>query len=113
MGEGPAACGSIYGRSELSALEGRLAAPDAERLKTAWRDFFRSCDPDFWPAEIPLNRRIDGQRRRLCAQDRSAIFGEITEAGQSPRLVGSACRNDSSTYRMIEVATYATANSEP
>ncbi|MFJ6024284.1 hypothetical protein ACIQC9_06780 [Brevundimonas sp. NPDC092305] len=92
--------------------EGRLAGPDAERLEAAWRDACRGWDPDFWPAEIPLNRRIDGQRRRLCAQDRSALFGEIRENGQPARLVGAACRNDSPTYRMIEIATYATTSDE-
>lgn len=92
--------------------EGRLSHRDAERLEAAWRDPCRGWDPDFWPAEIPLNRRIDGLRRRDCAQDRSAIFGEIREGGQPARIVGAACRNDSPTYRMIAIATYGTAETE-
>lgn len=87
--------------------EGRLAANRAAQLEAAWRDPCRGWDPDYWPHEIPLNRRIDGSRTRLCAQDSSAVWGEIAENGAPPRRVGGACINASPTYRMIESAAYA------
>lgn len=90
--------------------EGRVAPSDAARLEAVWRDTCRAWDPDFWPAEIPLNRRIDGSRVRLCPQDRSPLFGEIAEPGRPPRLVGGACRNGSPSYRLIELAIYVTGD---
>ncbi|MCW0047840.1 hypothetical protein OIU13_15055 [Brevundimonas sp. BT-123] len=89
--------------------EGRLRPEGAERLEAAWRDSCRGWDSDFWPAEILLNQRIDGRRR---AQNRSAIFSEIREDGQPARLLGAPCRNDTPTYRMIEIATYAMVDTE-
>lgn len=88
-------------------VEGRLSPGRAAQLEAAWRDPCRNWDPDYWPYEIPLNRRIDGSRTRRCAQDSSGIWGEITENGAAPRRVGGACINSSPTYRMIEIATYA------
>lgn len=90
--------------------EGRLAANRAAQLEAAWRDPCRGWDPDYWPHEIPLNRRIDGSRVRACPQDSSAIWAEITEAGRPARRVGGACITASPTYRMIEIAAYARAD---
>lgn len=87
--------------------EGRLSARKAAQMEAAWRDPCRGWDPDYWPREIPLNRRVDGSRVRVCAQDSSAIYAEIAEAGRPPRPVGGACGNASPTYRMIEIAAYA------
>jgi hypothetical protein len=86
---------------------GRLSAARAAEVEAAWTDPCRGWDPDFWPHDVPLNRRIDGSRRRICAQDSSAIYGEITEAGRPPRLVGGACGEGGPTYRLIERTVYA------
>lgn len=90
-------------------IEGRLAPDQARRLEAAWRDPCRAWDPDFWPLEIPLNRRVNGSDRRLCAQDSSAIYAEISEFGRAPRLVGGACSNAGPTYQMIQIAAYASS----
>ncbi|RYE70379.1 MAG: hypothetical protein EOP17_00950 [Rhizobiaceae bacterium] len=87
--------------------QGRLSAARAQQIEAAWTDSCRGWDPDFWPRETPLNRRIDGSRRRLCAQDSSAILGTITESGRSPRRVGAACGGGAPTQRMVEIAVYA------
>jgi hypothetical protein len=87
--------------------EGRLAASSAARMEAAWSDPCRAWDPDFWPRDLPLNRRVDGSRRRLCAQDSSAVIADIAEAGGPPRRVGAACINDTPTYQMIQTAAYA------
>lgn len=91
-------------------VEGRLSASRAAQMEAAWSDPCRGWDPDFWPRDIPLNRRIDGSRRRVCAQDSSAIVADIAEAGRERRPVGGACNSSSPTYRMIEIAAYATAD---
>ncbi|MDQ8027686.1 MAG: hypothetical protein REJ23_03095 [Brevundimonas sp.] len=90
-------------------VEGRLAPAQSQQMEAAWADPCRPWDPAFWPLEIPLKRRIDGSNRRLCAQDSSAIYAEITEPGHAPRVVGGACSNDGPTYRMIQIATYASS----
>lgn len=87
--------------------EGRLAARKAAEMEAAWSDPCRAWDPDWWPHDLPLNRRIEGSRRRLCAQDSSAIIAELAEAGRPARRVGGACINATPTYRMIGIAAYA------
>jgi hypothetical protein len=89
--------------------QGRLSASRAAQIEAAWADPCRGWDPDFWPHDLPLNRRIDGSRRRSCAQDSSAIYADMAENGPR-RRVGGACNRGSPTYRMIEIATYATAD---
>lgn len=93
--------------------EGRLSAEKAAQMEAAWSDPCRAWDPDWWPHEIPLNRRIDGSRRRMCAQDSSAIIADITEAGGPRRRVGGACINSTPTYRMISNAAYAAGDPAP
>lgn len=116
--------GSVEGRAWAAAQDrgrtteerywppthGRLSAARSQQIEAAWTDPCRGWDPDFWPREIPLNRRIEGSRRRLCAQDSSAIFGTITERGRSPQRVGAACGNSAPTQRMVEIAAYATSD---
>lgn len=87
--------------------EGRLAAAKAADMEAAWSDPCRAWDPDWWPHDLPLNRRIEGSRRRLCAQDSSAIIADMAEAGRPARRVGGACINPTPTYRMIGIAAYA------
>lgn len=87
--------------------EGRLSARRTAEMEAAWSDPCRAWDPDWWPHDLPLNRRIDGSRRRLCPQDSSVIFGEMVEAGGPRRRVGGACINDTPTWRMIQNAAYA------
>ena len=87
--------------------EGRLSAARAAQMEAAWSDPCRAWDPDLWPHDLPLNRRIDGSRRRLCPQDSSGIIADMAEAGGPPRRVGSACINATPTYRMIQIAAYA------
>lgn len=93
--------------------EGRLSAVKAAQMEAAWSDPCRAWDPDWWPHEIPLNRRIDGSRRRMCAQDSSAIFADMAEAGGPRRRVGGACTNSTPTYRMIANAAYAAGDPAP
>lgn len=93
--------------------EGRLSTSKAAQMEAAWSDPCRAWDPDWWPHEIPLNRRIDGSRRRLCAQDSSAIIADMTEAGGPRRQVGASCINDTPTYRMIANAAYAAGDPAP
>lgn len=90
--------------------EGRLAARQAAQMEAAWSDPCRAWDPDWWPHDLPLNRRIDGSRRRLCPQDSSAIIADMAEAGGPRRRVGGACINGTPTYRMIQIAAYAAAD---
>lgn len=90
--------------------EGRLSAGKSAEMEALWRDRCRDLDPAFWPLDIPLNRSIDGSRRRVCAQDSSAIYGEIIEPGRVPRLVGAACANAGPTHRMIEIAAHASSD---
>ncbi|CAN7395982.1 hypothetical protein [Brevundimonas sp. LjRoot202] len=90
--------------------EGRLSAAKAAEMEAAWSDPCRAWDPDWWPRDLPLNRRIDGSRRRLCPQDSSGIVADMAEAGGSPRRVGGACINGTPTYRMIQIAAYAAAD---
>lgn len=87
--------------------EGRLSEQQAARMEAAWSDPCRAWDPYWWPRDLPLNRAIDGSRRRLCPQDSSVIFAEMAEAGRPPRRVGGACINGTPTYRMIQTAAYA------
>ena len=87
--------------------EGRLAAAKAAEMEAAWSDPCRAWDPDWWPHDLPLNRRIDGSRRRLCPQDSSAIVADMAEAGRPARRVGGTCINPTPTYRMIGIAAYA------
>lgn len=93
--------------------EGRLSAGKAAQMEAAWSDPCRAWDPDFWPHEIPLNRRIEGSRRRMCAQDSSGVIAEMAEAGRPARLVGASCINSTPTYRMIENAAYAAGDPAP
>ncbi|MDI1327354.1 MAG: hypothetical protein PSV23_11210 [Brevundimonas sp.] len=93
--------------------EGRLSAQKTAQMEAAWRDPCRAWDPDWWPHDLPLNRRIDGSRRRLCPQDSSAIIADMAEAGRPRRSVGGACINATPTYRMIEIAAYAAADAAP
>ena len=93
--------------------EGRLSARQAAQMEAAWSDPCRTWDPDWWPHEIPLNRRIDGSRRRVCAQDSSAIFADMTEAGRPRRRVGGSCINATPTYQMIQIAAYASGEPVP
>jgi hypothetical protein len=90
--------------------EGRLSARKAAEMEAAWSDPCRAWDPDWWSRDLPLNRVIDGSRRRLCPQDSSVLFGEMVEAGGPPRRVGGSCINGTPTYRMIEIAAYATGD---
>jgi hypothetical protein len=87
--------------------EGPLAAAKAAQMEAAWSDPCRAWDPDWWPHDLPLNRRIDGARRRLCPQDSSAIIADMAEAGRPARRVGGACINATPTYQMIQIAAYA------
>jgi hypothetical protein len=59
------------------------------------------------PYEVPLNRRVDGSRVRLCPPDGAGSYAEIVERGRPPRMVSAACINATSTYKLIERATYA------
>ena len=90
--------------------EGRLSAGKAAQMEAAWSDPCRAWDPDWWPHEVPLNRRVDGSRRRLCPQDSSAVFADMAEAGGPRRRVGGACINATPTYRMIQTAAYASGD---
>ena len=87
--------------------EGRLSARKAAEIEAAWSDPCRAWDPDWWPHDLPLNRRVDGLRRRLCPQDSSAIIADMAEAGRPARRVGGACINATPTYQMIQVTAYA------
>lgn len=93
--------------------EGRLAAGKAAQMEAAWSDPCRGWDPDWWPHEIPLNRRIDGSRRRMCAQDSSGVIAEMAEAGRPARRVGASCINSTPTYQMISNAAYAAGDPAP
>jgi hypothetical protein len=90
--------------------QGRLSAARSQQIEAAWADPCRGWDPDFWPRDIPLNRKIDGSRRRICAQDSSAVFATITEIGRAPQRAGAACGNGAPTQRMVEIAAYATSD---
>ncbi len=83
------------------AETGRVAPDGAARLEAAYRDRCRAWDPDAWPAVVPLNRRIDGQRRRICAPDGGVQFADVIEAGRPPRRVTIGCRNDSPTFVLV------------
>ncbi|HWQ87524.1 hypothetical protein, partial [Brevundimonas sp.] len=93
--------------------EGRLSARKAAEMEAAWSDPCRAWDPDWWPHDLPLNRRINGSRRRLCPQDSSAIIADMAEAGGPPRRVGGACINGTPTYQMIQNAAYAVGDPAP
>jgi hypothetical protein len=93
--------------------EGRLSTRQAEQMEAAWGDPCRAWDPDWWPHEVPLNRRIDGSRRRMCAQDSSGIIAEMAEAGRPARRVGASCINSTPTYQMISNTAYAAGDSAP
>ncbi len=51
---------------EYPPRSGRLAPQRAAGMERAWRDPCRAWDPDWWPGELPLKRRVDGSRRRIC-----------------------------------------------
>jgi hypothetical protein len=87
--------------------EGRLSAQKAGEMEAAWSDPCRAWDPEWWPYDLPLNRRIDGARRRLCPPDSSSIIADMAEAGRPARRVGGACINATPTYQMIQIAAYA------
>ena len=87
--------------------DGRLSPERAAIMEAAWADPCRAWDPDWWPIEQPLNRRIDGQRERLCPVHSSGQMAEITELGRPPRRVGASCINDTPTYRLMSTAVYA------
>jgi hypothetical protein len=93
--------------------EGRLSASKAAQMEAAWSDPCRAWDPDWWPHDVPLNRRIDGSRRRVCAQDSSPIFADMAEAGGPRRRVGGSCINGTPTYQMIQNAAYAAGDPAP
>lgn len=92
---------------------GRLSARQAAQMEAAWRDPCRAWDPNWWPHDLPLNRRIDGSRRRLCPQDSSRIHADMAEAGEPRRRVGGACINPTPTYQLIQTAAYAAGDPAP
>lgn len=91
---------------------GRLGPHQAARMEAAYRDPCRAREPAMMPAEVPLTRNIDGSRVRLCPADSASYFGEIAERGRAPVLVAIACINQTATFTLIDVATYASAEDE-
>lgn len=90
-------------------VEGRLSAARAAQLEAALKDPCRAWDPDFWPWQVPLKRRVDGARVALCPPDGGAYVAELTEPGRPPRMIGASCINDTPTFRIISAAAYPSA----
>ena len=90
-------------------VEGRLSLQRAARLEAALNDPCRAWDPDFWPWEVPLKRRVDGARTRPCPPDGGAYYAEIVEPGRPARRIGAGCINDSPTFQIISAAAYPSA----
>jgi hypothetical protein len=91
---------------------GRLGPHQAARMEAAYRDPCRTREPAIMPAEAPLARPVDGSRTRLCPPDSAATFGEIVERGREPQLIVVPCINQTATFTLLNVATYASAEDE-
>jgi hypothetical protein len=81
-------------------------------MEAAYRDPCRAREPVVMPAEVPLTRSVDGSRTRPCPPDGASYFGEILERGRPPALAYFPCINQSATFALIDVATYASARDE-
>lgn len=91
---------------------GRLGPHQAARMEAAYRDPCRGREPAIMPAEVPLTRAVDGSRTRLCPPDSAPSFGEIVERGREPELILVPCINQTATFTLLNVATYASAVDE-
>ncbi|MEA3044057.1 MAG: hypothetical protein QOH47_1895 [Sphingomonadales bacterium] len=91
------------------ARSGRLAPGKAARMEAAFADPCRAWEPDGMPNEVPLRRaeNAGGPPIRLCPPDSASYLAEIAERGRPPRQVYAACINDTATFTLIDVATYA------
>lgn len=91
---------------------GRLGPHQAARMEAAFQDPCRAREPAMMPAEAPLRRRVEGSRTRPCPPDSASSFGEILERGRPPQLVYVPCINQTATFALLNVATYASAQDE-
>ncbi|WP_420478454.1 hypothetical protein [Brevundimonas sp. FT23028] len=89
------------------AVTGALDPELAGAIEANLSDPCRAWDPDGWPAVLPLNRRIDGSRERICAPDGAAYFADMIVAGQPTRRIVHACINDSPTFNVIRIVLQA------
>jgi hypothetical protein len=99
----------ITDEQRFPARSGRLAPGKAARMEAAFADPCRAWEPDGMPLEVPLRRPENGSGPpiRLCPPDSASYLAEIAERGRPPRQVYAACINDTATFTLIDVATYA------
>jgi hypothetical protein len=86
---------------------GLLPAATTAALEGALADPCRAWDPDYFPYVQPLRRSEDGGRSRICPSDGGYYAADITEPGRARRGIGSACINETPTFRLISAAAYA------
>ena len=91
------------------ARTGRLEPVRAARMEAAFADPCRAWEPDGMPHQVPLRRPENGNGPpiRLCPPDSASYLAEIAERGRAPRQVYAACINQTATFTLIDVATYA------
>lgn len=86
---------------------GLLPAATAAALEAALADPCRAWDPDYFPYAQPLRRSEDGGRSRICPPDGGYYTADITEPGRARRGIGSACINETPTFRLMSAAAHA------
>jgi len=94
-------------------ITGALDPGIAQAIEALLADPCMAWDPDAWPAVLPLIRRIDGSRERICAPDGGAYFANIEVAGKPARRIIHGCINDSPTFRLLQTALLARASDQP
>jgi hypothetical protein len=87
--------------------EGRLDPEQSAVMEAAFADPCRRLEPDVWPWEIPLLRRVEGKRIHRCQlyQDSTFYRAEFSEPGRPPRAVGLRCGSAGSLNAVLVTHT--------
>lgn len=86
---------------------GRLSDRFSAIMEAAYQDPCRALEPDVTPPVIPLRRRENGTRTRICPPDSTPYAALITEVGRPARRIFLACDQDTSTGNMVRYGVSA------